>query len=54
MVLLEYNLIKQQFPGATVKGLAKLNNLIIALQSGKVSGVLMEEPTAKGLRSKQP
>ena len=51
---LEYNLIKQQFPGATVKGLAKLNNLIIALQSGKVSGVLMEEPTAKAYVQNNP
>lgn len=47
-------MIKQQFPGATVKGLAKLNNLIIALQSGKVSGVLMEEPTAKAYVQNNP
>lgn len=44
---LEYNLVQKQMKGASVKGLAKLNNLIIALQSGKVAGVLMEEATAK-------
>ena len=44
---LEYSLIQKQMDGAKVKGLAKLNNLILALQSGKVAGVLMEEATAK-------
>lgn len=44
---LQYNLVKEQMPNSTVSGLSKLNNLILALQSGKVSGVAMEEPTAK-------
>lgn len=30
-----------------VKGLGKINNLVFALKSGKISGVVMEELTAK-------
>ena len=44
---LQYNLVKDQMPGTTVKGLSKLNNLVLALQSGKINGIAMEEPTAK-------
>ena len=29
------------------KGLGKINNLVLALKSGKMSGVVMEELTAK-------
>lgn len=46
---LQYNLVKDQMPGTTVKGLSKLNNLVLALQSGKINGIAMEEPTAKAL-----
>lgn len=44
---LQYNLVKDQMPDTTVKGLSKLNNLVLALQSGKINGIAMEEPTAK-------
>lgn len=44
---IQYNEIKSQMKGSTVKGLGKINNLVLALQSGKVSAVLMEELTAK-------
>ena len=44
---LQYNLVKDQMPGTTVKGLSKVNNLVLALQSGKINGIAMEEPTAK-------
>ena len=42
-----YDLVKKQMPQAKVKGLAKLNNLVIALKSNKVEGVAMDYPTAK-------
>ncbi|KRN88544.1 ABC transporter substrate-binding protein/permease [Ligilactobacillus ceti] len=42
-----YDLVKEQMPKAKVKGLAKLNNLVIALQTGKVQGVAMDQPTAE-------
>ncbi|MBP2057550.1 polar amino acid transport system substrate-binding protein [Lactobacillus colini] len=44
---IQYNEIKSQMKGSTVKGLGKINNLVLALQSGKVSAVLMEELIAK-------
>ncbi|GAJ25241.1 glutamine ABC transporter [Liquorilactobacillus sucicola DSM 21376 = JCM 15457] len=44
---LQYSLVKQQMKGNDVKGLAKLNDLVIALQSQKVNAVAMEEATAK-------
>lgn len=44
---IQYSEVKSQMKGSTVKGLGKLNNLVLALQSGKVSAVLMEELTAK-------
>lgn len=44
---LQYTLVKQQMKNNEIKGLAKLNDLVIALQSGKVNAVAMEEPTAR-------
>ncbi|KRL04734.1 amino acid ABC transporter [Liquorilactobacillus oeni DSM 19972] len=44
---LQYTLVKQQMKNNEIKGLAKLNDLVIALQSGKVNAVAMEEATAK-------
>ncbi|KRM89796.1 ABC transporter substrate-binding protein/permease [Liquorilactobacillus vini] len=44
---LQYQLVQQQMKGNHLKGLAKLNDLVIALQSGKVNAVAMEEATAK-------
>lgn len=44
---LQYDLVKNQMKNNQVKGLAKLNDLVIALQSGKVNAVAMEEATAK-------
>lgn len=44
---LQYDLVKKQMKNNQIKGLAKLNDLVIALQSGKVNGVAMEEATAK-------
>ncbi|WP_281164833.1 ABC transporter substrate-binding protein/permease [Liquorilactobacillus sicerae] len=44
---LQYQLVQQQMKDNQVKGLAKLNDLVIALQSGKVNAVAMEEATAK-------
>ncbi|MCH3922651.1 ABC transporter substrate-binding protein/permease [Limosilactobacillus sp.] len=41
------SMIKKSMPYATNKGLAKLSNLVIALQSHKVDAVLMDEATAK-------
>ena len=44
---LMYTLAKNQMPDSTIKGLGKINNLVLALQSGKVSAVVLEELTAK-------
>lgn len=44
---LQYDLVKKQMKNNQVKGLAKLNDLVIALESGKVNAVAMEEATAK-------
>ncbi|WP_373566422.1 ABC transporter substrate-binding protein/permease [Liquorilactobacillus hordei] len=44
---LQYDLVKKQMKNNQIKGLAKLNDLVIALQSGKVNAVAMEEATAK-------
>lgn len=44
---MEYNLVKQNIPNVQEKGLAKITSLVIALQSHKVDGVLMDEATAK-------
>lgn len=44
---LQYQLIKQKMKKSQVKGLGKINNLVLALKSNKVSGVLVEELIAK-------
>ncbi|MGQ5709998.1 ABC transporter substrate-binding protein/permease [Lactobacillus sp. PSON] len=44
---IQYNLIEKQMKKSKVKGLGKINNLVLALQSNKVAGVVMEEMTAK-------
>lgn len=49
-----YDLVKKQMPQAKVKGLAKLNNLVIALKSNKVDGVAMDYPTAKAYAENNP
>lgn len=43
----QYDLAKQQMKGAKLKGLDRVNNLIIALQSHKVDGVVMDSTRAK-------
>ena len=42
---IQYQLIQSQMKKS--KGLGKINNLVLALKSGKMSGVVMEELTAK-------
>lgn len=44
---LQYNLVKSQMKYSNLKGLSKINNLVLALQSGKVAGVVVEELIAK-------
>ncbi|WP_409022418.1 ABC transporter substrate-binding protein/permease [Dellaglioa sp. P0083] len=44
---LQYTMSKEQIKNVNIKGLAKVTDLILALKSGKVAGVAMEEPTAK-------
>ncbi|MCZ2490812.1 ABC transporter substrate-binding protein/permease [Dellaglioa carnosa] len=44
---LQYSMSKEQINNVDIKGLAKVTDLILALKSGKVAGVAMEEPTAK-------
>ncbi|MBD5069857.1 MAG: ABC transporter permease subunit [Lactobacillus sp.] len=44
---IQYELVQKQLSSSTLKGLSKLSDLVIALQSGKVNGIVMEEPTAK-------
>lgn len=44
---IQYNLVESQMKKSKVKGLGKINNLVLALQSGKVSGVVVEELIAK-------
>ena len=44
---MEYNLVKENIPNVQEKGLAKIPSLVLALQSHKVEGVLMDEATAK-------
>ena len=43
----QYNLVKSQMKDSKLKGLGKINNLVLALQSGKVSAVVVEELIAK-------
>ena len=44
---LQSTMINKSMPGTKNKGLAKLSNLVIGLQSHKVDAVLMDEATAK-------
>ncbi|KRK34127.1 ABC transporter substrate-binding protein/permease [Loigolactobacillus bifermentans] len=44
---IQYDLGKKQIKNSTVKGLDKITDLILALKSNKVQGVIMEEPTAQ-------
>ena len=44
---IQYDEIQSQMKSSKAKGLGKINNLVLALQSGKVQAVLMEELTAK-------
>ena len=44
---IQYQLIQSQMKKSKAKGLGKINNLVLALKSGKMSGVVMEELTAK-------
>ncbi|EEW53324.1 ABC transporter substrate-binding protein/permease [Limosilactobacillus antri] len=44
---MEYNLVKENIPNVQEKGLAKIPSLVLALQSHKVDGVLMDKATAK-------
>ena len=48
---IQYNEIKKQMPDSTVKGLGKVNNLVLALQSGKDSALVLEELTAKAYQN---
>ncbi|RVU71054.1 MULTISPECIES: ABC transporter substrate-binding protein/permease [Lactobacillus] len=51
---IQYNLIQKQMKGSKVKGLGKINNLVLALQSGKVAGVVVEELIAKAYAQNNP
>ncbi|WP_155285874.1 ABC transporter substrate-binding protein/permease [Lacticaseibacillus zhaodongensis] len=48
---LQYELAKKQVPGATVKGLGKVTDLILALKSHKVDAVNVEKPVAEAYAS---
>ena len=51
---IQYNLVQKQMKGTKVKGLGKINNLVLALQSGKVAGVVVEELIAKAYAQNNP
>ena len=44
---MQYDLAKKQIKGASVNGIEKGTDLILALQNHKVDGVVMEKPTAE-------
>ncbi|WP_125980325.1 ABC transporter substrate-binding protein/permease [Loigolactobacillus iwatensis] len=44
---IQYSLGKKQIKNSTVKGLDKISDLILALKSHKVEGVIMEKPSAQ-------
>lgn len=44
---IQYNLAKKQIKGASVRGIEKGTDLILALQTNKVDGIVMEKPTAE-------
>lgn len=48
---IQYNLAKKQIKGATVSGIEKGTDLILALQTNKVDGIVMEKPTAEAYAS---
>lgn len=48
---IQYNEIKRQMKESTPKGLGKINNLVLALKSGKVAAVVLEEMTAKAYQN---
>ncbi|KRM12415.1 ABC transporter substrate-binding protein/permease [Paucilactobacillus suebicus] len=48
---LPYNLAKDQVKDAKVKGMDQVSDLVIALKSHKVDGVVVDEPTAKAYAS---
>ena len=51
---LQYDEIKKQMPDSTLKGLSKVNNLVLALQSGKDAALVLEELTAKAYQENNP
>ena len=51
---IQYQLVQKQMKSSTVKGLGKINNLVLALQSGKVTGVVVEELIAKAYAQNNP
>lgn len=51
---LQYDEIKKQMPDSTLKGLNKVNNLVLALQSGKDAALVLEELTAKAYQENNP
>lgn len=44
---IQYDIVKNNIDDVEIKGLTKLNDLVLALQSHKVDAVAMDEPTAK-------
>lgn len=51
---MEYSLIKKNIPDVKEKGLAKWSSLVIALQSHKLDGVLMDSATAQAFATANP
>lgn len=51
---MEYTLIKKNIPNVKEKGLAKWSSLVIALQSHKLDGVLMDSATAQAFATANP
>lgn len=51
---MEYQLIKKNIPDVKEKGLSKWSSLVIALQSHKLDGVLMDSATAKAFATANP
>lgn len=51
---MEYSLIKKYIPNVKEKGLSKWSSLVIALQSHKLDGVLMDSATAQAFAQANP
>lgn len=51
---IQYNLAKKQISGASVTGIEKGTDLILALQTNKVDGVVMEKPSAEAFAANNP